>query len=145
MENLITIDSNRHILVDASVLVAAFNKSDSNHNKALFFLKNIDSKKRVILPAHTLFEMMAAINRRRNSQSYLGFEKGELELPFDTIHITQQVADRCRDAELFELFRTLRGGDLIYACIAKLYSLTLVTLDNKDFAPYQNELKLILL
>lgn len=145
MENEIIIDPNRHILVDTNVLTGAFNKLDNLHKKSITFFNKLDKNKQVILPAHSLFEFISSIHRRlKNDQPYLSFDKDELRIPFDTIYITQQLANECRDKKLFELFNTLRGGDLIYACIAKLYSLEFVTFD-LDFKPYEKEIKITFL
>ena len=49
---------------------------------------------------------------------------------------------RCAELHLFERFVRLRGGDLIYACIAKLEDIGFVTFDH-DFAPYASEIHII--
>lgn len=145
MENQIIIDPTKHILVDANVLIGAFNKLDDLHEKSMSFFSNLNKNKQIILPAHTLFEFMSSIHRQlKNGQPYLSFDKDALQIPFDVIHITQQLANECRDKNLFKLFNTLRGGDLIYACIAKIYSLEFVTSD-PDFKPYEKEIKIIFL
>jgi len=142
---MLIIDPNKYILFDASVLVAAFNKLDKHHQKASDYIKALQTDKKILLPAQCLFEIQAAASRRIKALSYLSFEKDKLRIPFDNIAITQQLADKARDQGLFSIFGTLKGGDLIYACIAKIYSLPFVTFDRNDFEPYKNEIEIIIL
>jgi hypothetical protein len=46
------------------------------------------------------------------------------------------------DLGLYDKFSTLRGADLLYACIARVENIPLVTHDS-DFSPYSKELELI--
>ncbi len=140
------INPDKHVLFDASVIVAAFNKLDPNHQKALGYIQTMPRDRIVLLPAHGLFEFMAAISRGREvlKTPYLSFEKDKLRIPFDNIHITQQLANEARDQELLTTFKTLKGGDLIYACIAKIYSLPLVTFDH-GFRPYKSKIEVEIL
>ena len=44
--------------------------------------------------------------------------------------------------KLFDLFRRLKGGDLVYACVAKVLDCPLLTLDG-DFDAYGNAISII--
>lgn len=48
------------------------------------------------------------------------------------------------EKKLFSLFDSLKGGDLIFACIAKLFGYILVTCD-KDYKKYRTKINIIYL
>ena len=68
MKNIITmfkVDTKKHILFDASFIVALFNKLDSDHKKALDYIEKMPKNKKALLSTHCLFEIMAAVSRRK--------------------------------------------------------------------------------
>ena len=58
------------------------------------------------------------------------------------LEITHELVRDSALQELTERFASLRGADLIYACLAKLRDLPLVTTDN-DFDNYQSDIKIL--
>jgi hypothetical protein len=57
-------------------------------------------------------------------------------------HVTKKFLAKVYRFGLYDKFRSLRGADLLYACIARVEDIPLVTHD-KDFDPYQEEITLI--
>jgi hypothetical protein len=56
--------------------------------------------------------------------------------------VTKEFLAKVYKLSLYDVFSTLRGADLLYACIARVENIPLVTHDS-DFDPYNNELTLI--
>lgn len=57
-------------------------------------------------------------------------------------HVTKKFLAKVYNLGLYDKFSTLRGADLLYACIARVENIPLVTHDS-DFDPYRKELTLI--
>jgi len=57
-------------------------------------------------------------------------------------HITQKFLAKVERQNLYDKFEHLRGADLLYACIAMIENLPLVTHDN-GFDRYGSDIKLI--
>jgi predicted nucleic acid-binding protein len=113
-------------VIDASVLVAAVNTADVNHVACYGFFKNHEDDTFVI-PTLAYFEFQAAQSRiRREGRNAIR----ELYIPnAETYEITQATLRRASELELPDKLSALRGADLVYACVAALEGLPLVTND----------------
>ncbi len=83
-----------------------------------------------IIPAIASFELSAAVSRKRREDVNMLYEfwligENEIIYPIDSNFL-----EKCSSLVQEEGFNTLRGADLIFACIAKIEVGILVTLDN---------------
>jgi predicted nucleic acid-binding protein len=113
-------------VIDASVLVGAVNSVDVNHVACYGFFMNHEDDTFVI-PTLAYFEFQAAQSRiRREGRNAIR----ELYIPnAETYEITQATLRRASQLELPDKLSALRGADLVYACVAALEGLPLVTND----------------
>jgi predicted nucleic acid-binding protein len=113
-------------VIDASVLVGAVNSADVNHVACYSFFKNHEDATFVI-PTIAYFEFQAAQSRiRRERRKAIR----ELYMPnAETYEITAATLRRAAELQLPDKLSTLRGADLVYACIAAIENLPLVTND----------------
>ena len=92
------------------------------------------------MPTIAYFEYQAAQSRlkREGEKAYR-----ELYIPnLETYEISMSMIRRTAELDLANLFEKLRGADLIYACIAKIEELPLVTCD-PHFEEYRHEIEVI--
>lgn len=92
------------------------------------------------MPTIAYFEYQAAQSRlkREGKKAYR-----ELYIPnLETYDISMSMIRRTAELDLENLFEKLRGADLIYACIAKIEELPLVTCD-PHFEKYRHEIEVI--
>ena len=133
--------------LDASVLASIVNSDDVEHFSCYSFFSNLTDGDAAlwVVPGLIVFEFQATQSRRyrklrpgqpvfRNSP--LHYENTEL------YHVTKKFLAKVYDLGLYDKFSTLRGADLLYACIARVENIPLVTHDS-DFDPYSKELELI--
>ena len=129
----------KQFITDASFLISAIHSNDSNHDACYTFYKeNEDSE--WIIPALAYFEYQATQSRleREGRKAYR-----ELYIPNPKIYpITHELIKKVAELELSLVFGGLRGADLIYACIAKIEEVPLITCDF-HFTNYQTEIALI--
>lgn len=113
-------------VVDASVLMGAVNSADVNHVACYSFFKNHEDDTFVI-PTLAYFEFQAAQSRmRREGRTAIR----KLYIPnVKTYEMTQATIRRASELELPDKLSALRGADLVYACIAAIEGLPLVTND----------------
>lgn len=133
--------------LDASVLVSIVNSDDVEHFSCYSFLRNLDDddKARWVVPGLIFFEFQAAQSRRyrQGRPGHRVFRNTPLHYENTEIyHVTKKFLVKVHKLDLYSRFNLLRGADLLYACIAHVEGIPLVTNDN-DFDPYQNELTLI--
>lgn len=133
--------------LDASVLASIVNSDDVEHFSCYLFFRNLndDDKALWVVPGLIVFEFQATQSKRyRNRRpgqpvfrhSPLHYENTEL------YGVTKKFLDKVYKLGLYDKFSTLRGADLLYACIARVENIPLVTHDS-DFDPYSKELTLI--
>jgi predicted nucleic acid-binding protein len=128
-------------LIDASVMLGFANTKDTHHKNCEKFIDEHTSEL-FYFPMHTLFEVESGRARRIRANSY-DFELGERKFHnVKIIPIDWNIFEQSVELKLFELFDKLRGMDLIYACIAKIKNLTLVTCDHK-FDLYTEKLNVL--
>ena len=119
------------VLIDTCVLVDLMVADRPRHTGAIEFYKCVTSlKRRVIIPAHAMFEMRSALTQERmlrnNVQYYTGFT-WKRPLCFQIMPI---------DLKFLELYQSipvpdLRGGDMVFYVIAKRNGVEFVTEDNE--------------
>ena len=115
-------------LIDNSVLHGFADENDYHHAVCKkFFEENKNNE--LFFTIHSLFEFQASKSRKNDFVGLPGTYIFKNKKFFD---IDRKLYDYCQNHKLFEKFPKLRGGDLIYACIAYLGNYTLVTCDN-DF------------
>lgn len=113
----------------------------------LFFFRNLhdDDKATWVVPGLIFFEFQATQSRRYKERrprhsvfrhAPLFYENTEV------YHVTKKFLAKVYQLGLYDKFSSLKGADLLYACIAKVENIPLVTHD-KDFDPYSEEITLI--
>lgn len=133
--------------LDANVLTSIVNSDEAEHFSCYSFFRNNDDdgKARWVVPGLIFFEFQATqskLSRKRRSKyqvfrhSPLNYENTEL------YHVTKEFLVKVHELDLYNKFNLLQGADLLYACIARVEKIPLVTHD-KDFNPYRKELILI--
>ena len=137
MKGKVTVDTGKY-LIDACVLLAIANKQDVHHKSCVHFVEGCDGKN-LYFPVHSLFEIQSGRLRRQRAGTYYGVHRVLKDVKF--IDISKKIYDTSQKSGLFRRFSKLRGSDLIYACIAKIRKLTLVTCDD-DFDAYRNEINI---
>lgn len=133
--------------LDASVLASIVNSDDVEHFSCYSFFMNLHDEDKAcwVVPGLIIFEFQATQSKRyrklrpgqpvfRNSP--LTYENTEL---YD---VNKKFLAMVFKLDLYDKFSTLRGADLLYACIARVENIPLVTHDS-DFEPYSKELTLI--
>lgn len=128
-------------LLDTSVLVSAINSADDNHLQCHSFIE--DHPEAVwIVPTLAFFEFQATQSRLRRDGSsairevYLGNHQ-----PYE---ITLELTRRANELDLFNKFDRLTGADLVFACIAAVESVPLVSAD-KRFLTVKEHIEVIYL
>ena len=133
--------------LDASVLASIVNSDDAEHFSCYSFFQNLhqDDKATWVVPGLIIFEFQATQSKRYRKlrpgqpvfrRSPLTYENTEL---YD---VNKKFLAKVYKLDLYSKFSTLRGADLLYACIARVENIPLVTHDS-DFDPYSKELTLI--
>lgn len=131
----------KEYLIDTSVSHAWINRKDVHHDGCKKFIEE-NKENRFHFPMHGYFELYASIERRRKGRNFLGPEN-DISLKGTIGHdIDAKFFKKCKEHKLFNLFKELKGSDLIYACFAKLKNLPLVTCDS-DFDVYTGKIQVI--
>lgn len=131
------------LLIDNSVMHAFANVKDSHHNICKKFFEEHQNEK-LYFSVHSFFEFKASRARRIKGKVFEGMS-GNFQIKDGVIlSITRELLDLCQEKKFFEKFQNLKGGDLLYACMAKAGDFTLVTCDT-DFNEYKNEVDIIYL
>jgi len=134
-------------LLDASVLVGIVNSDDPLHQPCYSFFRNLYDEDAAVwvVPGIIFFEFQATQSRRARERGQTGsiYRHAPLfENNTELYEISPDFLGRVWDAELYTRFDRLRGADLLYACIAFLEGIPLVTHDS-DFDPYSGILSII--
>lgn len=127
------------LVVDASFLISAIRSCDVNHQQCYQFFRDHGNVTWVI-PSIAYFEYQAAQSRlaREGKKAYR-----ELYIPnFQTYELTHEFIRQVAVMDLPNLFAHLRGADLVYACVAKVEGIPLVTCDG-HFEQYSVEVEVI--
>jgi predicted nucleic acid-binding protein len=138
-------DPKRRVVLDVSVLAAVVNSDDTEHLPAYSYFKNCSDQTTWVVPGVAFFEFQATQSRRQRERSSghppfrhapLYYENCEL------YNVTREFLKRVWEMELYDRFSFLKGADLLYACIARVESIPLVTHD-ADFNRYAPEISII--
>jgi predicted nucleic acid-binding protein len=137
----------RRYVLDASVLASIVNSNDAEHFSCYSFFRNLhDADKATwVVPSLIFFEFQATQSRRYKKQrpGHSVFRHAPLLYNnTELFHVTKKFLAKVYELGLYDKFSSVRGTDLLYACIAKVENIPLVTHD-KDFDPYVKELTLI--
>jgi predicted nucleic acid-binding protein len=137
----------QRLALDASVLTSIVNSDDVHHIPCYsYFVKHHEADTaQWVIPGLIIFEYQATQSRR-----YRERRPGKPVFRFAPLyvdkcqlyHITQKFLHTVDELKLYDLFNHLKGADLLYACIAKVEDIPLVTHD-KQFNQYRNDLRLI--
>ncbi len=132
----------RHLIPDSSFIISAVNSRDAFHSCCYSYWKNTEGKVLWIIPDLVFFEFQAAQSRcykgKDEPYRWLGLHRGNSR----RIRLTNKLLEKIWDMRLYDTFSSLKGADLLFACIAKAESLPLVTLDS-HFEKYADEIKII--
>jgi len=127
------------LLVDASFLISAIRSCDANHLSSYEYISE-HSHSMWLIPAIAYFEYQATQSRLEHDG------KGayrSIYIPNSKIlPIGHAIIRESAKRDLANVFTGLRGADLIYACIAIIKNIPLVTLDS-DFAQYRDKITVI--
>jgi predicted nucleic acid-binding protein len=116
-------------------LTSVIRTADVHYNIAnQFYKRNSDAV--WVIPTLAYFEFQAAQSRSGRRYRYVYINALEV------FELTLDFTRRCREKQLFERFLKLRGADLVYACIAKVEGIALVTFD-QDFDDYAGDIEII--
>jgi predicted nucleic acid-binding protein len=127
------------LVVDASFLISAIRSCDDNHQQCLQFFHDHEDVTWII-PTLAYFEYQAAQSRlkREGKKAYR-----ELYIPdFKVYELTHNFIRQVAEMDLPNLFERLKGSDLVYACVAKVEKIPLVTCDG-DFEQYSAEIEVL--
>jgi predicted nucleic acid-binding protein len=129
-------------LVDSTYLIAVARKNHEFHDPCYAFAKTHADAEWVIPPV-AVFEFQAAQSRRNKVENVHEESFRELRWPNARYYeVDQRFAQRVWEQDLFNKFEHLGGTDLLYACIAKVESIPLVTRDS-NFLLYSDEIVII--
>jgi len=115
-------------LVDACVWLALLNKKDKFHERSLIFLKNVHegNNVQIVIPSHTMIEVNIKLKKIKKTGKWDGvspFEAvGPEFYPIDVEFIR-------KTQKLYDWLGELGSQDAIYAAIAYLENIPLVTFD----------------
>ena len=134
-------------VLDTSVLASIVNSDDAEHFSCYSFFRNLHDEDKAIwvIPGLIFFELQATQSRRYHKlrPGHPVFRNAPLYVTNSELyHVTQKFLKKVFDLKLYDLFGKLKGADLLYACIARVEGLPLVTHD-ADFDRYNKELNLI--
>jgi predicted nucleic acid-binding protein len=133
--------------LDASVLASIVNSDDSEHFACYYFFRNLHDYDAAtwVVPGLIFFEFQATQSRRykeRRPESAVFRHAPLFMTNTELYHVTDTFLARVWDLSLYDQFSSLRGADLLYACIAFVESIPLVTHD-ADFDRYSHKIRLI--
>jgi len=129
-------------LVDSSFLIAVARKNHEFHDPCYAFARHHSDAEWVVPPV-ALFEFHSAMSRRNKVENTAGEPFRELHWPNVRYYDPDQpFARRVWELDLFNKFEHLGGTDLMYACIAKVEAIPLVTRDS-NFLLYSDEIVIV--
>jgi predicted nucleic acid-binding protein len=137
----------KRYVLDTNVLVSIVNSDDTEHFSCYSFFQNLhnDDKAIWVVPGVIFFEFQATQSRRYRERrpSHPVFRNAPLFYTnTELYHVTKKFLNQVYELGLYDVFNSLRGADLLYACIARVENLPLVTHD-KEFGLYSKELTIV--
>lgn len=122
-------------LLDASVMMDAFLGFRERHNRCCALLARLAQlKARCFIPSHAYFEYTTAIvsyaeKEPEKIRSYVSPTFPDFE--FSVISLTQALVEKLSESLHGKPIPNLKSQDLIYFCLARYESMTLITEDRK--------------
>lgn len=116
------------ILLDSNVLVAFFNKRDSQHDKSVKLMAEIENEAAAAIPSPVIFETSAVLRRLGASQRDVAGFLARLNTDFRIIETNQQAYPG-----LFETFRVKTSLSLVDCLLLELAqppNVTVATFDD---------------
>ncbi len=121
-------------LIDANIILGLLNKEDQHHKKCLKFFQEIDARYKKgeeiqgFIPLHLAIEVNINIRKRKRDNTFNGISPLEILGPkFYPIDLV--LLQKIQKNNLYDKFDKLKSLDAIYAIIAYLENMQLVTLD----------------
>ena len=133
--------------LDASVLASIVNSDDAEHFSCYSFFQNLHDEDKAlwVVPGLIFFEFQATQSRRYRERR-LGkpvFRNAPLFYTNTELYrVTKKFLIKVSELDLYDKFSLLRGADLLYACIARVEGIPLVTHDT-GFDRYSSEITLV--
>jgi predicted nucleic acid-binding protein len=125
----------KRYVLDASVLASIVNSDDSEHFSCYSFFRNLHDEDAAtwVVPGLIFFEFQATQSRRNREKRKSSSDPHRLAPLFETncelYNVTPPFLKKVWDMGLYDKFSGLKGADLLYACIAKVEAIPLVTHD----------------
>jgi len=137
----------RRYVLDTSVLASIVNSDDAEHKSCYGFFRRLHDEDAAtwVVPGLIFFEFQATQSRRyreRRPGSRVFRHAPLFESNTELFEITQAFLYAVSEGELFDRFANLKGADLVYACIAKVEAIPLVTHDGQ-FNQYASEIEIV--
>ena len=137
----------RRYALDASVLTSIVNSDDAEHFSCYSFFRNLHDEDAAIgvVPGLIFFEFQAAQSRRykeRRPGKPVYREAPLFVTNTEIYEVTQPFLICVNELDLYNRFNHLKGADLLYACIAKVENIPLVTHDS-NFDKYAKDIEII--
>jgi predicted nucleic acid-binding protein len=137
----------RRYVLDASMMASVLNMDDPNHQESYWFFKNLHDADAAtwVVPGLIFFELQATRARRFREKRDALPVYGRIPLYFDNCEIyevTPTFLQKVWDLDLYRKFDSLKGADLLYACIAHVEHIPLVTQD-RDFDRHTNLIEIV--
>lgn len=142
-----TTRNRKRYALDANVLASIVDSRDAEHFSCYSFFRNLHDEDAAIwvVPGLIFFEFQATQSKKakKRGKSSSPYRHAPLfETNTELYHVTESFLAKVWDLELYNKFGHLKGADLLYACIAKVENIPLVTHD-ADFDKCQGEITLI--
>ena len=137
----------RRVVLDVSVLAAVVNSDEKEHRPAYSYFKNWNDETIWVVPGLAFFEFQATQSRRHRERAHSPLSAAFRHAPLyyencKLYHVTPEFLKRVWELDLYDRFSVLRGADLLYACIARVEGIPLVTHD-ADFNRCASEIEII--
>ena len=135
----------QRVVLDASVLVSVVNSDDEFHLPCYQYFRESDDAGTIwVVPGLIVFEFEATQSRRYREK---GRDAVYRHAPLydrntELCQVTREFLQRVGELNLYDVFARLRGADLLYACIAKIEGIPLVTHD-LAFKAFASEIEMI--
>lgn len=134
-------------LIDANVTLAFMNKKDPKHAICNNFLKSIHARCiergdiKLYFPIHSMIEANVSFRRKKRNREVETIDPFNLK-GAQLYNIDRKFLAQVEKQGLYEKFDKLKGVDAIYAMVAYIEDMNLVTMDN-DFDKVADTIKVI--
>ena len=133
------------LLLDANILMGVLNRKDQFHVRCLNFFQEIHNRNKggvriqIVIPLHLAIEVNIKLRKKKRNNEWESFNPIEFSGP-EYYPIDLKLLNRIQDEKLYDKFNVLSSLDAIYAIIAYIEKMTLVTLDS-DFKKVDDKIK----